>query len=156
MNCFPRRAAGVLSLVLVLAAAGCGGDDDTASDAYVSDVGTIQSQFVSAYQRLASEVTASSPSSDDAAVIDKLSGTLSQTVTRLREVDVPQAVREQHEELAAILEDYRDDLTKAAEGLVSGSEARRARAQSQLEKETGTLSQDFSRKITEINTRLRE
>ena len=151
-----RRAAGLLALVLALGAAGCGGDDSTAADAYVTDVNKIQSQFVSAYQRLASEVTASSPSDDDAQTFEKLSETLSLMITRLRAVDEPQEVRRQHEELATTLESYRDDLSSAAEQLASGSSARAAKARSQLEKQTATLSEAFGRKITEINEQLRD
>ena len=157
MTCFPRRIAGLLAVAaLAITAAGCGGADTTATDAYVSQVNSIQAQLVSTYQRLASEVTASSPSSDDAATFEKLQSVLGLTVTRLRAVKVPDEVRGQHAELASALEAYQADLAGATEALTSDSSSRVAKARAALERQTATLGDVFARKISEINAQLRD
>ena len=86
-----RRTAGVLAPPwLALAAAGCGGDDSAANDAYVSEVNSIQTEFVSAYQRVASEITTSSTASEDAATLEKLeSRDSTMTIAQLRDVEAP-------------------------------------------------------------------
>ena len=85
-----RRTAGVLAAALLaLGAAGCGGDDGAANDEYVSEVNSIQKQFVSAYQRVASDITTSSTASEDSATLEKLVSATNLMVARLRDVDAP-------------------------------------------------------------------
>ncbi len=158
MNRTPRRTTGLIALALCLslAASGCGGgDDNDASNAYVSSVNDIQTELVAAYQRVASQVTSTTPAGDDGATFKKLDEALAESITKMRAVKAPEKVSKLHTELVTVLDGYEEDLAAAAEGLASGEDARVASARAKLVKDTSSLSIAFSRKINEINAKLR-
>jgi hypothetical protein len=151
-----RRLAGLSLAVLALGAAGCGGDDNEATDAYVDDVNRIQSQLVTTYQRVASEITTGSTAGEDAATVERLQAAVDRTAAQLSKVEAPSEVERLHEQLTSALGAYGDDLETAAGGLASGEREQITEARAELTEQTDALREQFATTITDINNRLRD
>jgi hypothetical protein len=153
----PRRSAGIVVVLVAVALSGCGGDDDRkAQNAYVSEVNSVQSKFSTAYSRVASQITSTTSAREDRATVTELERTLDETVAELRAVKAPSEVTELHGELVGVLQSYSIALGGLTDDLLSRSRERVARATTLLANETSDASADFSRKINEINSQLRD
>ena len=151
-----RRALGTLVLVLALALAGCGGNDRKAQNDYVDTVNQIQAKFSSAYSRIAAQITSTTSKREDRATLDQLENEIDTTVTDLRAVKAPTEVAKLHTELVGVLENYGTQIGGLSDDLLAGNPARAARAMSSLASETSDASADFTRKVSEINSQLRD
>lgn len=151
-----RSAAGAAALVLVLLASGCGGGDTDERNAYVEKVNRVQTQFSSAYRRVAGQITSTSSAAEDRKTLALLRKTITEGAADLRAVKPPSEVKKLHGELVTVLDGYGDQLDASSTDLVSRDPARAARATAALATETADTSSDFSKTIAEINQKLRE
>lgn len=151
-----RSAAGAAALLLVVLASGCGGGDTDEQNAYVEKVNRVQTQFSSAYRRVAGQITSTSSSAEDRKTLALLQKTITDGAADLRAVKPPSDVKKLHSELVAVLDGYGDQLDASSAAVVSRDPARAARAAAALAADTADTSTDFSKTITEINQKLRE
>jgi hypothetical protein len=151
-----RRALGALALIAALALSGCGGNDRKSQNAYVDNVNQIQAQFSSTYSRIASQITSTTTAGEDRATLSQLEGAIDDTVVQLRAVKPPSEVSKLHGQLVDVLQGYGARLSGLTSDLLSASPERVSRATTALAAETTDTSSEFTRKIAEINSQLRD
>ncbi len=151
-----RSAAGAFLLVLALLVSGCGGDDTKAQNEYVDKVNRIQTQFSSAYKRVAGQITSTTSAAEDRKTLSELQRTIEESAVELRAVKAPDNVKKLHSSLVDTLDGYGAQLAAASDDLLSSDRARVARATTTLATETADASADFIGTIADINQKLRD
>lgn len=149
-----RRAVGAASVVLVLFATGCGGNDADAENKYVQQVNSAQTEFSREYARVAGKFTVASSASQDRATVEQLKRTVDDSAKRLSEVKAPSQVTKLHAELVDLLNTYSERLGAAAAALSSETPSKIARATSKLAEDTARAGDSFGRTVADINAEL--
>jgi uncharacterized protein YukE len=154
MTCL-KGAAALAFLLAALAAAGCGGADVEASNAYVDRVNDAQTTFAASFERLAREITSTSTPAQDRETLRSIESTVDSSVADLRGITPPDDVRAQHDRLVAAIAGYGESIQSALDDL-GGSAERATAAQARLTADTTRASTQVTNAIAAINRELRD
>lgn len=147
----PRRPVLAVLLAAVLLA-GCGGADE--SNAYVDDVNAAQMDFAQTVDRLSSSITPESSASEDRRTLNRFEGAIGEVVADLREIDAPEVVEPEHQQLIAAMSGFGTDIDAAVDALRGGSRSAIRRAQRTLADATARVDRRINMAISGINTKL--
>lgn len=149
-----RAALSLLAAAVVLA--GCGGDAEE-RNAYVDEVNRAQQSFAQASNRVTTELGRSSSIGSYREGLEELVAALDETTAQLRDVEPPDAVSTQHEELVNALDSYGNRLGDVAEALDDDAGSKELlQARRDLLEVSDEVEVDINRTIGEINGRLGE
>lgn len=144
----PLTAALVL---LSLAVVACGGDDTAEKNDYVDEVNKAQNEFADSANQITNQ-----DSSDPEAFqrsLDDLDPALTEVVKDLENIEPPEEVKGEHDQLTNSLREYRNDLN-TAKGDLSGDTGESTEAAQQIVTASQEFSTEFDRLINEINRKL--
>ena len=149
----PRPLVAVLLAGAALAA-GCGGTDADAKNAYVAEVQTAQKLYVTRFEQVRRRFTATSTLDEDRAALDAFARTTQTFVTSLKDISPPEEVSEEHARLTAAMVGYAGRVTQARSDLARGSDADRARGRTELASSVQATQERITKAIAEINAGL--
>jgi hypothetical protein len=148
----------VLPIVLAAAAvavSGCGSDVKARND-YVDAVNKAQDGFAASFDRLSSQITATSTPAQDQRTLEGFRQAVDRAVTRLRAIQVPDRVKGLHAQLIGEIAAYGREIDRAKRAFRSSSPQEVVRAQTQLVNAVTRVSAQINHTIDQINKRLRE
>jgi hypothetical protein len=105
------RAGVLLALILVVTAAGCGGDKDR--DAYVKALNNAQTGLAQRFTALQSRITPTSNAAQDIKTLRAYEAAVGTTVSDLREVEPPEGLAPLHQRFVDEVAAYGRALRKA-------------------------------------------
>lgn len=150
----PSRLLAAVLLAGATLAAGCGGTDADTKNAYVTDVQTAQKLYVTRFEQVRKRLTATSTLAEDRAALGAFATTTQTLVASLKRITPPEEVREEHARLTAAAAGYARQVTRAREGLTSGTVADRAKVRTDLSSSVQGTQEQISKAIAEINAGL--
>jgi uncharacterized phage infection (PIP) family protein YhgE len=150
-----RRLAPVLVLVVVLLASACGSDTKQAND-YVDSVNKAQNDFAATFDKLSSKITSTSTAQQDRQTLDGFKEAVDKVVADLKEVEVPDKVKDLHGQLVAEISDYGTEIDKAKQAFSGNDPQAIIKAQTQLVSAVTRVSAQINKTIDAINKKLRE
>lgn len=154
----PLRAALVLvvaSLALAFASGCGGGDAHKADNAYVDAVNRTQSDFAASFDKLASQISATSTAQQDVKTIQGFRGAVAGAVARLKAIKPPARVKALHAQLVGSLTGYEAALGRAQKAFAVSDPQQVIAAETQLTSAVTKLSAQINRTIDSINSALR-
>ena len=152
----------MLALVALLIGAGvlgaCGGDDDEreAKNAYVAEVNQAQEEFASRITSVSQQITDKSSPAQDRRTLQRFETAIEAVVEQLRDIDVPQDVETEHEQLVIAMTDFGSEIGKATDALRNPDTRSIAEAQRAVSVATQTVNGRIDTAIAAINSKLRE
>jgi len=152
-----RRTAGIVAALaaLVLAVAGCGGDDQVKeANAYVDQVNQAQTTFAQTIRRINRQVTAESTAAEDRQTLQRYIAAVDRVVARLRAINPPPGVAPLHRRLVRDIDTYGGEVESAAESLQNPTADKLLGAQQRLLDATDTVTRQINTTIRDINTKL--
>jgi hypothetical protein len=136
-------------VLVVLALAGCGGDDGKDAQAdrtYIDQVNGAVQRFAREAKQL--------PAGFETDTLHTYSATLERTADDLRAIDPPSAVASLHKQLAGDVSTYADAIDAAASAPMSKDPDKVVAAQQALLKATATANREVNRTLTAIGRKL--
>ncbi len=150
-----RILASLLLAVAALGPAACGGDDDReAKNAYVSEVNAAQNDFATNVETVAQRITPKSSSSQDRKTLEQFQAAISEVVTNLRRIDVPDGVQSEHDQLVGAMSGFGDEIENATKALRNPDSRTIAEAQRTIQTATQTVNLRIDAAIAAINSKL--
>lgn len=150
-----RTTALLLIAFAALALSACG--DDAERDArndYVSQVNNAQNEFAQTVTTVSEQITEKSSSSQDRKTLQQFQTAISDVVTDLREIEVPGAVEDEHEQLVEAMQTFGAEIEQATAVLRNPDSRKIAEAQRTIQSATQTVNLRVEAAIAAINSKL--
>ncbi|MDQ3723910.1 MAG: hypothetical protein M3376_12810 [Actinomycetota bacterium] len=146
----------VLLALAALALGACGGGDDErkAKNDYVRQVNNAQNEFAQTVTTVSERITNKSTSSQDRKTLQQFQAAIDDVVTNLRAIDVPGAVKSEHEQLVKAMGGFGAQIGKATLALRNPDTATIAEAQRTIQSATQTVNLRIDAAIAAINSKL--
>jgi len=150
-----RRPVAALVSILVVLAAGCGGDAEE-KNAYVDDVQVAQRAFVVRFEQVRKRLTPTSTIAQDRTSLGDFATATATFVAALGKIEPPVEVRDEHRGLVRAVADYQEQVERARAKLRDGSAPARARVRTDLSSSVEGTQAKITEAIGRINAGLRD
>lgn len=145
----------LLIALAALALGACGGGDEReAQNDYVRQVNNAQSEFAQTVTTVSEQITEKSSASDDRKTLQQFQTAISDVVTDLRDIDVPAAVKSEHEQLIQAMTTFGEEIEKSTTVLRNPDSRKIAEAQRTIQTATQTVNLRVEAAIAAINSKL--
>ena len=150
-----RLTAILLVALAALALGACGGDDEReAKNEYVRQVNNTQNEFAQTVTTVSERITKKSSSSQDRKTLQEFQTAIDDVVTDLRDIEVPDAVKSEHEQLVKAMSSFGAEIRKATRALRNPDAVTIAEAQRTIQGATQTVNVRIDQAIAAINSKL--
>lgn len=143
----------MVAMGVVVAAAGCG--DTEQRNAYVDAVNKAQARFVTTFQDLRDQITATSTPEQDRATLTRFRKAVDAAVAELQAIDPPAQVADLHGRLVGDIGRYGEEIDAARESFGSPDPQRVVAAQTRLVNAVSAVGGRINATIDAINRSLR-
>lgn len=151
----PARAAIVLALLVALLAAGCGNDTEKKND-YVNAVNAAQTRFQQTFDRLQSEITATSTPAQDRKTLGRFKVAVDRVIADFKAIKPPSEVADLHRRLVVAVGDYRPAIADATQGYKSNDPRKILAASTRFARAVKGVGDRITATINQINQKLHE
>ncbi|MBA2349923.1 MAG: hypothetical protein H0V81_16725 [Solirubrobacterales bacterium] len=149
-----RPLALLALLLLTLASGGCG-DDTEAANAYVEQVQSAQRGFADSFRDVRQRLAPTSTLKQDRETLGEFSGAAQRFADQLGAITPPEAVRDEHGRLVAVVGEYKASIEAAEERLDGATPEERAAVRSELSSSVQDTQDSIGAAIGAINNALR-
>ncbi|MEJ7796937.1 MAG: hypothetical protein WKF42_00455 [Solirubrobacteraceae bacterium] len=148
------RIASVATLLFAAAALAACGDDNTDKNRYVRQLTAAQTRFQTTQERLESDATQSSSASQNRRALSRFAASIADTITALREIDVPPEVVAEHRRFVGVFMAWHDDVTRFVRAIKNPTRSGFQRARRRIAAATTMFNQSSRQAATEIDAKL--
>jgi hypothetical protein len=151
----------VLALVGLLAASGCGGDDESTSssssealtaDEYATQAREVLTSFGQAFTGLGTQISQSSSPEEFSGFVDDAEAEIQSAIDDFSAIQPPEEAQEGHDQILAALEDFSSGLTDVSDAADAGDKAALQEAATALQQ----AGLDFQTQIQEADQSLKD
>jgi hypothetical protein len=128
-----------MAATALIAAAGCGGEDEAEKEEYAAEVESVLEPLDAELQEIGDTVTGAQDIDDVAVAVDAFESEIRETIDELRAIEPPAEVQEAHRRLIDAFTSFNSAVTRLAEAAQSGSSVAVVAAAARLQLATGTL-----------------
>lgn len=148
------RIASVATLLIAATALAACGDDNTDKKRYLNALTTAQTRFQADQERLESDATKSSTPRASRRALDRFAGSIGDTITALRRIDVPPEVATEHRRFVGVFVTWRNDVRRFVKAIKNPTPRSFARARRRIAAATTAFNQSSREAATKIDDKL--
>ncbi|MGI8729058.1 MAG: hypothetical protein ACR2LK_03565 [Solirubrobacteraceae bacterium] len=148
------RIASLVTLLFAAVALAACGEDNTEKNRYLEALTTAQTRFQTDQKQLETDATKSSTARSSRRALDRFAEAIGDTITALRQIDVPPEVTAEHERFVGVFVTWQKDVERFTSAIKNSTPRSFKRARRRIAAATTEFNERSREAATKIDAKL--